>query len=199
MAYDNHLRHACVLVVQSYLILCDPMDCSPPGSPSLGFSRQEWVAIPFSRGIFLIQGSKPGFLRLLYWQVDSLPLSHLGRPQSIKSITDISWKCLCLIKMLISLRNMQGGAKLCTVLSVGRGAQACAESRRADGSLVVARGRQDTWEVCRGQEKTGPGLPEEWLQEVGVFQGWAEAGRPLGNRREASQEPGSIHRLGGNL
>ena len=38
--------------------------------------------------------------------------------------------------MLISLRNMQGGTKLCTVLSVGRGAQACAESWRADGSLV---------------------------------------------------------------
>ena len=36
MAYDNHLRHAYVLVVQSYLILCDPMDCSPPGSPVPG-------------------------------------------------------------------------------------------------------------------------------------------------------------------
>ena len=30
--------------------LCDPIDGSPPGSPSLGFSRQEqeWVAISFS-------------------------------------------------------------------------------------------------------------------------------------------------------
>ena len=28
--------------LQSCPTLCDPMDCSPPGSWSLGFSRQEW-------------------------------------------------------------------------------------------------------------------------------------------------------------
>ena len=28
--------------------LCDPIDSSPPGSPSLGFSRQEhWSGLPF--------------------------------------------------------------------------------------------------------------------------------------------------------
>ena len=28
--------------------LCDPIDGSPPGSPSLGFSRQEhWSGLPF--------------------------------------------------------------------------------------------------------------------------------------------------------
>ena len=38
----------------------------------------EWVAISFSRGwIFLTQGSNP---HLLYWQVDSLPLTHQGSP-----------------------------------------------------------------------------------------------------------------------
>ena len=42
-----------MLVTQSYLILCDPMDCSPPGSSVHGILQariQEWVAIPFSRG-----------------------------------------------------------------------------------------------------------------------------------------------------
>ena len=36
-------------VAQSYLTLCNPMDCSPPGSPlSMGFSRQEyWSGLPF--------------------------------------------------------------------------------------------------------------------------------------------------------
>ena len=36
--------------LQSCPTLCDPIDGSPPGSPSLGFSRQEheWVAISFS-------------------------------------------------------------------------------------------------------------------------------------------------------
>ena len=34
--------------LQSCLTLCDPMDSSPPGSPSLGFSRQEhWSGLPF--------------------------------------------------------------------------------------------------------------------------------------------------------
>ena len=34
--------------LQLYPALCDPIDGSPPGSPSLGFSRQEhWSGLPF--------------------------------------------------------------------------------------------------------------------------------------------------------
>ena len=34
--------------LQSCLTLCDPINCSPPGFPSLGFSRQEhWSGLPF--------------------------------------------------------------------------------------------------------------------------------------------------------
>ena len=42
----------CVLVAQSRLTLCDPMDCSPPGSSVRGILQArilEWVAILFSR------------------------------------------------------------------------------------------------------------------------------------------------------
>ena len=42
-----------VLVSQSCLTLCDPMDCSPPGSSVHGIFQArilEWVAIPLSRG-----------------------------------------------------------------------------------------------------------------------------------------------------
>ena len=42
----------CVLVAQSYLTLCKPMDCSPPGCSVHGILQariREWVAIPFSR------------------------------------------------------------------------------------------------------------------------------------------------------
>ena len=42
-----------VLVTQSCPTLCDPMDCSLPGSSVLGISQArvlEWAAIPFSRG-----------------------------------------------------------------------------------------------------------------------------------------------------
>ena len=52
-------RHICqcweemkVLLTQSYLTLCDPMDCSPLGSSVHGIIQAripEWVAIPFSR------------------------------------------------------------------------------------------------------------------------------------------------------
>ena len=34
----------CVLVTQPCLTLCNPMDCSPPGSLSRGFSRQEYLS-----------------------------------------------------------------------------------------------------------------------------------------------------------
>ena len=42
-----------VLVIQSCLTLCDPMDCSLPDSSVRGILQAiilEWVAIPFSRG-----------------------------------------------------------------------------------------------------------------------------------------------------
>ena len=42
-----------MLVVQSCLTLCDPMDCSPPGFSVRGILQArilEWAAISFSRG-----------------------------------------------------------------------------------------------------------------------------------------------------
>ena len=42
-----------LLVAQSCLTLCDPVDCSPPGSSVHGILQArtlEWVAISFSRG-----------------------------------------------------------------------------------------------------------------------------------------------------
>ena len=42
-----------VLVAQSCPALCDPMDCSPPGSSVHGVLQAailEWVSMPFSRG-----------------------------------------------------------------------------------------------------------------------------------------------------
>ena len=43
----------CCSVIQACPTLCDPMDCSLPGSLVLGILQArilEWVAIPFSRG-----------------------------------------------------------------------------------------------------------------------------------------------------
>ena len=70
------------LVVQSCLILCDPMDCSPPGSSLLGIFQarmQKWVVIPFSRG-----SSHPGIKPknpnhdLLHSMVKTQPFSESG-------------------------------------------------------------------------------------------------------------------------
>ena len=49
----NSLIQQKVKVTQSCLILCDPMDCSPPGYSAHGILQVrilEQVAIPFSRG-----------------------------------------------------------------------------------------------------------------------------------------------------
>ena len=64
---------------QLCLTLCDPIDCSPPGSSVHGISQArilEWVAISFSRG-----SSWPSLLHLLHWQADALSLFHPGSPE----------------------------------------------------------------------------------------------------------------------
>ena len=45
---NKHHQIKCVLVALSYLTLCDPMDCSPPGFSVHGISQAkilEWVAV----------------------------------------------------------------------------------------------------------------------------------------------------------
>ena len=45
----------CYLVIKLYFTLCNPKDCSPPGSSVCGIFQArilEWVAISFSRGSF---------------------------------------------------------------------------------------------------------------------------------------------------
>ena len=70
------------LVAKSCPTLCDPMDCSPPGSSVRGTSQArilEWVAISSSRGIFQTQGSIPGLLlgrQILYhWATREYPIN----------------------------------------------------------------------------------------------------------------------------
>ena len=71
--HAQSLTHSC-------LILCNPMDCSPPGSSAHGnFPDNTWVGSPFLLpGIFLTQGLNPHLLCLLHWQADSLPLCRQG-------------------------------------------------------------------------------------------------------------------------
>ena len=65
-------------VAQSCPTLCDPMDCSPPGSSVRGIFQGivlEWIAGSFSGGIFPTQGSNLG---LLHCRQTPYGLSHQG-------------------------------------------------------------------------------------------------------------------------
>ena len=59
---------------QLCLTLCNPMDCTPPGSSVHGNSpgKNTGVGCHFLlQGIFPTQGLNLGLLHLLHWQVDS--------------------------------------------------------------------------------------------------------------------------------
>ena len=73
----------CICVCsQSYLTLCNTMDCRPPVSSINGISRQAYQnGLSFSTpGDLSDPGIESHLLHLLRWQVDSLPLCHLGSP-----------------------------------------------------------------------------------------------------------------------
>ena len=76
------ILHVLCLIVQSYLTLCDPMDCSPPGSSVCGDSpgkntKEGYHAL--LQGIFPTQGSNPG---LLYCRQIFLPSEPPGKPKN---------------------------------------------------------------------------------------------------------------------
>ena len=53
VCYVDFCCFCCCLITQLCPTLCDPMDCSPPGSSVHGISQAsilEWVAISFSKG-----------------------------------------------------------------------------------------------------------------------------------------------------
>ena len=85
-----------VIVTESCLTLCDPMDCSPSGSSVHGISQArglERVAVSFSRGLSQPKAQSHGpkiDLMSRAFQAESLPLSHQGSPyllyNSLKSL-----------------------------------------------------------------------------------------------------------------
>ena len=72
-----------VLITQSCMTLCNPMDCSLPGSSVYGISQArtlEWIAISSSRGSSQPRDQTHVSCVSCIGKVDSLPLSHLGKP-----------------------------------------------------------------------------------------------------------------------
>ena len=61
-------------LLQSRPILCDPMDCSPPGSSVHGILQARNTGVgccALLQGIFPTQGLNPRLLSLLHWQAGS--------------------------------------------------------------------------------------------------------------------------------
>ena len=91
----------CMLMnVQLCLTLCDPMDCSPPGSPVHGIFQArilEWIAISSSRGSSWPR-DQTCVSCLLHWQANSLPQSpgkhrkYIDRDKKNMCICDCKWK-----------------------------------------------------------------------------------------------------------
>ena len=75
----------CVQSLNHVQLFCDPMDCSPAGSSVHRICQKriiEWVAVSFSRGSFLIQGSNQHLLSLMRWRRILYQLSHRGSSNS---------------------------------------------------------------------------------------------------------------------
>ena len=83
----------CARSLQSCPTLCDPMDCSLPGSlihrifPGKN-TRVGCCALLL--GIFATQGSNPCLLLLLHWQAASLPLAPPQNPFRLHTILQSS-------------------------------------------------------------------------------------------------------------
>ena len=76
--------------LQSCLILCDQMDCSPPGSSVHGILQARmgchallWGSSQPRDGTRISQGSNLRLLCLLHWQVGSSPLAPPRKPLRI--------------------------------------------------------------------------------------------------------------------
>ena len=72
-----------IKVLQSRLILCTPVDCSPPGASVWEDSPGKNTGVgchALRQGVFPSQGLNLSLLRLLHWQPGSLPLVTPGKP-----------------------------------------------------------------------------------------------------------------------
>ena len=73
-----------VKVAQSFLTLCDPVDCGPLGASVLGILQArilERVAFPSPEDL-----PSPGMEPTSYWQPGSLPLVPPGKPKEMMGV-----------------------------------------------------------------------------------------------------------------
>ena len=92
-------------VTQSYLTLCDPMDCSPPGSSIHGILQArilEWVAISFSKSVSPINSLNfPENISFLYSQSHRL-IQAFDNPWDVEIL--IQWRDMAIFLSSFFLR-----------------------------------------------------------------------------------------------
>ena len=90
----------CAQLLQLCLTLCDPMDCSWPGSLQQGY----WHGLPFpSPGDLPDPGTEPTSPASPALQMDSLLLSHQGSPIGCRG-----GQSICLTYVRIDLKRHPG-------------------------------------------------------------------------------------------
>ena len=81
----------CVCALNCVWLFATPMDCSPPGSSVHGTSKARILecGLPFpSPGESFRPRDWIRIFHFLHWQVGSLPLYHLGSPDSLYVLAD---------------------------------------------------------------------------------------------------------------
>ena len=99
-------RKVKVLVAQSYPTLCDPMDCSPPGSSVYGIFQAKRVGShSLFQGIFLTQGLNSGLLHCRHI------LYHLGHQGSPCLLRDCHKTSISKKQSICALHSKQSSIK----------------------------------------------------------------------------------------
>ena len=149
--------------LHSCLTLCDPMDCSPPGSSLQGDSPSKNTGPgchALLQGIFLNQGSNPHLLHFLHQQVGSLPLAPPGKPVwCIASVQYVgSIRMIIVHVIFILLKQVHNSCfSLKQIPSSPSSASFCVSVPSCQERLS-----SDGWKVER-QRQAGTGGPD-WLR-----------------------------------
>ena len=102
LAY-NYLECVCAKSLLSCLTLCNPMDCSPPGSSVHGDSPGKKTGVgchALLQGIFPTQGLNLHLLCVLHWQVGLLPLMSPGKLLLIVRFSSVAQSCPTLCNLV---------------------------------------------------------------------------------------------------
>ena len=114
--------HACMSakLLQSCPTLCNPTDCSPPGSSAHGDSPGKKTGVgchALLQGVLPTQGPTPHLSRLLRWQTGPLPPAPPGKPlkgarcfktnvhRAVRLLRDVEAKCATVATQRAGLRD----------------------------------------------------------------------------------------------